>query len=44
MTGSITTSEINFRVQGIGIDELLNDSQCTKSGVELEPSFAFPSY
>lgn len=44
MTGSISSREVNFRIQGIQIEDLLNGSQCTRSGVEMGSSFAFPYY
>lgn len=44
MTGSISSSEVNFRIQGIGIEDLLSGSQCTRSGVEVETAISFPSY
>lgn len=42
MTGSITSREINFRIQGIHIDELLSGYQCKRSGIEMGSSVSFP--
>lgn len=40
MTGSITSREVNFRIQGLKIEELLGGSQCSGVGT----SFDFPYY
>lgn len=45
MTGSINSNEVNFRIQGIAIEDLLNGSQCRGGGgLEREASIYFPSY
>ncbi len=42
MTGSMNSNEVNFRIQGVQINELLRGSQCTGGGIALEESIAFP--
>ncbi|KAG4073129.1 hypothetical protein HA402_002518 [Bradysia odoriphaga] len=44
MTGSISSSVVNFRVQAIQIDELLSGSECTRAGIEMGSSISFPVY
>lgn len=44
MTGSITSREVNFRIQGLKIEDLLSGSQCTRSGVDIGTPISFPYY
>jgi len=43
MTGTLNSNEVNFRIQAIQIDELLNGSRCSSSG--LPPTqFNYPRF
>lgn len=43
MTGTINPQEINFRIQAINVEELLNGNRCVSSGLPTS-NFAYPKY